>query len=65
MPNGKADIANTALRIFLQDFGATYDDMRELSRYAKAKHFKEIRHFFDERCCYCGVISPGLVSRIT
>jgi hypothetical protein len=60
MPRGKADIANTAIRIFLQDFGAAYDDMRELPRYSKAKHFVEVKQFFGDRCCYCGVdISEG------
>jgi hypothetical protein len=54
MPRGKADIANTAIRIFLQDFGAAYDEMRGLPRYSKAKHFGEIKSFFAERCCYCG-----------
>jgi hypothetical protein len=51
----RADIANTATRIFLQEFGTAYDEARGLPRYAKAKHFAEIRTFFDERCCYCGV----------
>lgn len=54
MPRGKADIANTAVRIFLQDFGAAYDEVRQLPRYAKAKHFAEIKKFFESRCCYCG-----------
>lgn len=54
MPRGKADIANTAVRIFLQEFGATYDDMRGLPRYAKVSHFAEIKEFFDNLCCYCG-----------
>lgn len=51
----RPDIANTAVRIFLQDFGAAYDEMRGLPRYVKAKHFAEVRQFFGERCCYCGV----------
>jgi 5-methylcytosine-specific restriction endonuclease McrA len=50
----RANIANTAARIFLQDFGAAYDDARGLPRYAKSKHFSEVRAFFGERCCYCG-----------
>jgi len=56
----KSDIANTAARIFLQDFGATYDEMRGLPKYVKVKHFPEVRTFFGERCCYCGVdFGPG------
>src|SRR4051794_33445824 len=56
----RADIANTAARIFLQDFGAAYDEMRGLPRYVKAKHFPTVREFFGERCCYCGVeFGPG------
>jgi hypothetical protein len=51
----KSDIANTAVRIFLQDFGAEYDAVRELPKYVKAKHLPEIVEFFDNRCCYCGV----------
>ncbi len=54
MSRGKADISNTAVRIFLQEFGAAYDDERNLPRYSKAKHFGEISTFFGGRCCYCG-----------
>jgi hypothetical protein len=39
MAKAKADISNTAARIFLQEFGAAYDEMRGLPRYVKAKHF--------------------------
>ncbi len=59
MPRGKADISNTAVRIFLQDFGAAYDDERNLPRYVKAKHFSEISAFFGDRCCYCGSALDG------
>jgi hypothetical protein len=56
----RADIANTAVRIFLQDFGAAYDEMRDQPKYMKGKHFPEVRKFFGERCCYCGVdFGPG------
>lgn len=51
----RADIANTAVRIFLQDFGAEYDEARGLPRYRKATHLPEIAEFFGNRCCYCGV----------
>jgi hypothetical protein len=50
----KSDIANTAVRIFLQDFGVAYDEARGLPRYVKSKHFQEIRAFFGGSCCYCG-----------
>jgi 5-methylcytosine-specific restriction endonuclease McrA len=56
----RADIANTAARIFLQDFGAAYDELRGLPKYVKAKNFPEVRAFFGERCCYCGEeFGPG------
>ena len=59
MPRSKADISNTAVRIFLQDFGAAYDDERDFPRYVKAKHFSEISAFFEDRCCYCGSLLDG------
>jgi 5-methylcytosine-specific restriction endonuclease McrA len=55
MAKAKSDIANTAVRIFLQDFGAAYDEARALPRYVKSKHFNEIKAFFGGRCCYCGM----------
>ncbi len=54
MAKAKSDIANTAVRIFLQDFGVAYDEARGFPRYVKSKHFQEIRDFFGDRCCYCG-----------
>jgi 5-methylcytosine-specific restriction endonuclease McrA len=59
VPRGKPDLSNTAVRIFLQDFGAAYDDERGLPRYVKSKHFDEIQSFFGGRCCYCGVDLDG------
>jgi hypothetical protein len=53
MARGRADIANTALRIFLQEMGAEYDRSRDLPPY-ETKHFPAVREFFDQRCCYCG-----------
>jgi hypothetical protein len=53
MARGKADIANTALRIFLQEMGAAYDEERGLTPYKGNRDFKAVREFFGERCCYC------------
>ena len=50
----RSDIANTALRIFLQELGVAYDEQRGLSPYDGKKHFLKVRAYFDERCCYCG-----------
>jgi hypothetical protein len=56
----RANIANTAVRIFLQDFGADYDEMRGFSKYVKKRDLPELIEFFDGRCCYCGVeFGPG------
>ena len=55
MARGRPDIANTALRIFLQEIGAAYDEERGLTPYGGAKDLATIRDFFGERCCYCGV----------
>src|SRR5438093_1314798 len=54
MPRARSDIANMALRIFLQEMGAAYDQRRGLVPYEGRKHFPEVRAFFDDRCCYCG-----------
>lgn len=44
----------TALRIFLQEMGAAYDEERDLPPYDGKRDFDEVRAFFDDRCCYCG-----------
>ena len=54
MPRGRADIANTALRIFLQEMGEAYDKRRGFVPYDGRKDFNTVRAFFGERCCYCG-----------
>lgn len=53
MPRGRADIANSALRIFLQEMGGIYDDERGLPRFRK-QNSVDIAEFFGNRCCYCG-----------
>lgn len=64
MPRGRADIANTALRIFLQEMGAAYDEERQLDVYDGKKHFAVVRNFFGQRCCYCGDdLIPGRVAQ--
>lgn len=59
MTRGRADIANTALRIFLQEMGAAYDEERGLKPYNGNKDFLQIRKFFEDRCCYCGIDLAG------
>lgn len=53
MARAKADIANTALRIFLQEMGAAYDEERGLAPYNGNRDFAVVREFFGQRCCYC------------
>jgi HNH endonuclease len=53
VPRARSDIANAALRIFLQEMGEAYDEERGREPYKKAKHFAEIRDFFGDQCCYC------------
>src|SRR5436190_14253923 len=35
--------------------GTAYDEERHLQPYKGGRHFDEIKDFFGERCCYCGV----------
>jgi hypothetical protein len=61
MPRGQPDIANTALRIFLQEMGAAYDEERGFAPYRTARDFPTIQAFFGGRCCYCGdAFGPSL-----
>jgi hypothetical protein len=54
VPRGKADISNTALRIFLQEMGIAYDSERQLKPYQN-RDFAEVRALFHDCCCYCGL----------
>jgi hypothetical protein len=54
MAKAQADIANTAVRMLLQDIGAAYDEMRGLKPYGGTKDFEIVRQFFGNQCCYCG-----------
>lgn len=54
----RADISNTAVRIFLQEMGREHDRERGLEPFTK-KHLRgEVRDFFDGRCCFCGADLP-------
>jgi 5-methylcytosine-specific restriction endonuclease McrA len=55
MPKSKSDISNTAVRIFLEKVGIAYDHERGFEKYSKKKHFPEVRNFFNNTCCLCGV----------
>lgn len=61
MARGRADIANTALRIFLQQMGAAYDEERGLTPWRGAKDLPQVVEFFSGRCCYCDTeFVPGV-----
>jgi hypothetical protein len=63
MARTRADIANTALRIFLQEMGAAYDLERGFQPF-QPKDFAMVRAFFDERCCYCyAALTPKQVNQ--
>jgi hypothetical protein len=53
MPRSQSDVANTALRIFLQDVGEAYDQERGLTPF-QPRDFQTVREFFLNKCCYCG-----------
>jgi hypothetical protein len=52
MARARSDIANMAVRIFLQEIGADYDRQRDLPPF-QDKDFKTVKEFFGNRCCYC------------
>ncbi|MFQ5581350.1 MAG: HNH endonuclease [Mariprofundaceae bacterium] len=56
MARSKSDIANSAIRIFLQDVGKFYDKERGHDPFVPKKSQKEeLLKFFDYQCCYCGI----------
>lgn len=56
MPRSKSDIANAALRIFLQEVGRFYDKARGYEEYRSNKTQKRtLLEFFGNACCYCGL----------
>lgn len=55
MARSKSDIANSAIRIFLQDVGKFYDQARGFEPFIPKKAQKEeLLEYFDYECCYCG-----------
>ena len=55
MARSKSDISNSAIRIFLQNVGAFYDEKRGLNKFVPTKSQKEeLIDYFNGRCCYCG-----------
>lgn len=56
MPRSKSDIANSAIRIFLQNVGKFYDEERGFEPFGpKVNQKDELLSFFNNECCYCGV----------
>ena len=55
MARSKSDIANSAIRIFLQDVGKFYDQARGFEPFGpKVAQKKELLDYFDHSCCFCG-----------
>ena len=55
MARSKYDIANSAIRIFLQDVGKFYDQARGYEPFVpKVGQVDELLIFFGSTCCYCG-----------
>lgn len=55
MARSKSDIANSALRIFLQEVGKFYDKERGFEPFGpKKKQKQELLDYFNHECCFCG-----------
>jgi hypothetical protein len=55
MSRSRYDIANSAIRIFLQDVGKFYDEARGFIPFGpKVQQVAELLSFFNSQCCYCG-----------
>ena len=55
MARSKSDIANSAIRIFLQKVGVFYDEARSFDKFVPTKKQKqELLKIFNNECCYCG-----------
>jgi 5-methylcytosine-specific restriction endonuclease McrA len=56
MARSKSDISNSAIRIFLQDVGKYYDEVRGFEPFGpKIAQKDELLDFFNHECCFCGV----------
>ena len=54
MARSKSDIANSAIRIFLQKVGVFYDEARGFEKFVPNKKQKEqLLKTFNYKCCYC------------
>jgi hypothetical protein len=54
MSKSRADISNSAIRVFLTKVGKAYDELRGLQPFrGTRKQWEEISVFFGGRCCYC------------
>ena len=65
MARSKSDIANSAIRIFLQDVGKYYDQARGYEPFVpKVSQKDELLDYFEYRCCFCGTeINRGSLSQ--
>jgi hypothetical protein len=55
MARTKSDISNSAIRIFLQQVGKYYDEVRGLEPFGPSKKQKEaLLLYFHHGCCFCG-----------
>ena len=55
MARSKSDIANSAIRIFLQEVGKFYDEERGYESFGpKVGQKDELLAFFSHQCCFCG-----------
>lgn len=57
MARSKSDIANSAIRIFLQEVGKFYDEARGYTPFGpRVAQRDELLEFFHHKCCFCGKI---------
>ena len=62
MATSKSDISNSAIRIFLQNVGKFYDEVRQFDPFVpKVGQKDELLEFFEHKCCYCS----EAITRIT
>jgi len=55
MARSKSDIANSAIRIFLQDVGKFYDQARGYEPFGpKVAQKDELLSHYQNQCCFCG-----------